>query len=215
MSFILDALKKSESERQRHTGPALLEARIVRPSRRPPLWAITIGVLLLVNCGVVAWMLSPSGASAPETRPLASVAPTPSSAAPGAGTLPAVAPPAPRVVTAPVPDSAAAAGSTALPERAGTVNPADLEPAVAPAAGTAPNADSAGLRHYAELAATLPALRLDLHVYATNPANRYAFINMHKVHEGDVTPEGVHVSQITREGVVLDYRGTEFLLGRE
>ncbi|HEX9473134.1 MAG TPA: general secretion pathway protein GspB, partial [Steroidobacteraceae bacterium] len=62
---------------------------------------------------------------------------------------------------------------------------------------------------------TLPPLRLDLHVYAANPADRYAFINMHKVREGDLTPEGVRVSQITREGVVLDYRGTEFLLGRE
>jgi general secretion pathway protein B len=86
---------------------------------------------------------------------------------------------------------------------------------VAPAAGTAPESATAGLRPYAELAGTLPPLRLDLHVYAANPAERYAFINMHKVHEGDVTPEGVRVTQITREGVVLDYRGTEFLLGRE
>ena len=58
-------------------------------------------------------------------------------------------------------------------------------------------------------------MRLDLHVYATNPAERYAFINMHKVHEGDTTAEGVQVREITREGVVLDYRGTEFLLGRQ
>src|SRR5712675_1570148 len=179
MSFILDALKKSESERQRHSGPALLEARIVRPSRRPPLWAVTIGVLLLVNFGVVAWLLSRSGASAPQTRTSATLAPTPSSAVPGVVARPAPAPPAPGVAAA------------------------------------APNAERAGLRHYAELAATLPPLRLDLHVFATKPADRYAFINMHKVHEGDTTPEGVHVAQITREGVVLDYRGTEFLLGRE
>jgi hypothetical protein len=30
-----------------------------------------------------------------------------------------------------------------------------------------------------------------------------------------VTPEGVQVKEITREGVVLDYRGTEFLLGHQ
>ena len=57
--------------------------------------------------------------------------------------------------------------------------------------------------------------RLDLHVYAARPAERYAFINMHKVREGDVTPEGVHVLEITNDGVVLDYRGTEFLLGHQ
>ena len=71
------------------------------------------------------------------------------------------------------------------------------------------------MRTYAELGGSLPELRLDLHVYAANPAERYAFINMHKVHEGDITPEGVQVKEITRDGVVLDYHGTEFLLGRQ
>lgn len=215
MSFILDALKKSESERQRQAGPALLEARIVRPSRRPPIWAITIGVLLLINFGVVAWLLSRSGASTPATRMPATVAPAPASAAPGAGTVPAVASPSPGAPAAPATSAARVPGSAPAADRSEAVNPADLEPAVAPAAGAAPDAANAGLRPYAELAGTLPPLRLDLHVYAANPADRYAFINMRKVHEGDVTPEGVRVSQITREGVVLDYRGTEFLLGRE
>jgi len=212
MSFILDALKKSESERQRQAGPVLLEARIARPSRRPPPWAIAVGVLLLINFGVVAWLLSRSGAPAPATAVPAAlvpaaVPPAPSATPSSAGSLPVAAPPATVAPAARAPDSSAAAdGSEAL-------NPADLEPAVAPPAGAAPA--PAGLRPYTELAGTLPPLRLDLHVYAANPADRYAFINMHKVHEGDVTPEGVRVSQITREGVVLDYRGTEFLLGRE
>jgi general secretion pathway protein B len=215
MSFILDALKKSESERQRQAGPALLEARIVRPSRRPPIWAITIGVLLLINFGVVAWLLSRTGAAAPATGTPASVAPAPTGEAPAAGTMPAVAPPALAAPTAPAAAAARVPDSSPTAESPDAVNPADLEPAVAPPAGAAPEAANAGLRPYAELAATLPQLRLDLHVYAANPAERYAFINMHKVHEGDVTPEGVRVTQITREGVVLDYRGTEFLLGRE
>ena len=75
--------------------------------------------------------------------------------------------------------------------------------------------DFASLHTYAELGGSLPELRLDLHVYAANPAERYAFINMHKVREGDTTAEGVQVKEITREGVVLDYRGTEFVLGHQ
>ena len=180
-------------------------------SQRIILAIVAIGVLLLINCGVVAWLLSRSGAPTqatpvPAALVPAAVAPAPFSAAAGAGTLPAAAPPAP---AARVPNSSPLADSTEA------VNPADLEPAVTPAAGTASEAATAGVRPYAELAGTLPPLRLDLHVYAANPADRYAFINMHKVHEGEVTPEGVRVTQITREGVVLDYRGTEFLLGRE
>jgi general secretion pathway protein B len=87
---------------------------------------------------------------------------------------------------------------------------------VAPSASSAREAsETANLHTYAELGGSLPELRLDLHVYASNPAERYAFINMHKVREGDVTPEGMQVREITREGVVLEYRGTEFLLGHQ
>jgi hypothetical protein len=35
------------------------------------------------------------------------------------------------------------------------------------------------------------------------------------VHAGDVLPEGPRVLEITRDGVVLDWRGSEFVLGRE
>jgi len=57
MSFILDALKKSESDRQRQSGPALFEVRVAPPRTRLPLWAIAIALLLLVNLGIVMWML--------------------------------------------------------------------------------------------------------------------------------------------------------------
>src|SRR5260221_741886 len=98
MSFILDALKKSEAERQRQSGPALLEARIARPSRRPPLWAITVGVLLLINFGVEAWLLSrsvPPAQATPVPSALfpAAVSPRPLTASPGAAALPLVSAP--------------------------------------------------------------------------------------------------------------------------
>jgi hypothetical protein len=40
-------------------------------------------------------------------------------------------------------------------------------------------------------------------------------INMHKLHEGDTTPEGVHVERITPEGAVLSKDGVQFLLTRD
>jgi general secretion pathway protein B len=221
MSFILDALKKSESERQRQAGPALLEARIVRPSRRAPLWAVTVGLLLLINMAVVAWFLARSGKSPPDAASMAGATPPLTLTTPIADALPAIGEPTAgepagkSTASSPAVTPAAALASTSTADEANAINPADLEPATAPAAGAAPSPRSAGLRSYAELSGTLPDLRLDLHVYATNPPDRYAFINMRKVHEGDVTPEGVRVTQITREGVVLEYRGTEFVLGRE
>lgn len=224
MSFILDALKKSESERQRQAGPALLEMRIVRPARRLPIWALVVGVVLIISVGVLAWLaLRP----APATAALPLAAPASAGTAsngPAIGQTPlGTAPGAPGVALAPATLAAAPAASPSTlqppsqaPAAATDINPADTEPAVTPPAGSASGANSASNLHsYAELGGSLPELRLDLHVYASNPAERYAFINMHKVREGDVTAEGVQVKEITREGVVLDYRGTEFLLGRQ
>lgn len=57
MSFILDALKKSESDRQRQTGPALFEVKVAAPKSRLPVWAVAVGVLLIVNMLIVGWLL--------------------------------------------------------------------------------------------------------------------------------------------------------------
>ena len=58
-------------------------------------------------------------------------------------------------------------------------------------------------------------LRLDLHVYAANPQDRFALINMHKMHEGDSLADGVHVDNITPDGVILSRNGLKFLLPRD
>jgi general secretion pathway protein B len=115
----------------------------------------------------------------------------------------------------PVPRIPQRQASSELPDSIG--NPADDEPAVAPGRDDASSErDSAGhyadLPNFSDLGGDLPELRLDLHVYAERPRERYAMINMHRVREGDVLPEGPRVLAITREGVALDYRGQEFML---
>ena len=67
MSFILDALKKSENDRQRQNGPALFEVRVAPPRSKLPVLAIVIVSLLLVNLGVVAWIMlrKPAAAAVP------------------------------------------------------------------------------------------------------------------------------------------------------
>ena len=48
MSFILDALKKSEAERQRRAGPALLGMRLPNPRRHIPAWVWIAGAALFL-----------------------------------------------------------------------------------------------------------------------------------------------------------------------
>jgi hypothetical protein len=119
---------------------------------------------------------------------------------------------------APVQPSGALAAAASAPGADGAENPADDQPAVdARGAGSSVEADSASINpvdlpSLAELGADIPDLRLDLHVYAERRADRYALINMHKVREGDVLPEGPRVLQIFHDGVALSYRGKQFML---
>ena len=253
MSFILDALKKSESDRQRQSGPALFEVRVAPPRTRLPLWAIAIAVLLVVNLGVVMWMLvrHQHASAAIGPQPVTSAATTPPSTgipvpvvATSAPVAPGTAPPALAAATAP----AAPLGPAAAPETAGTAapTPATAHAAASAVAGTVNGApDSANAEDYApaeeppapalgnhvrrgtasgvplyqDVSATpgtqLPQLRLDLHVFAARPQDRFVMINMHKLREGDTLPDGVHLDSITPEGAVLSYNGSKFLLPRD
>ena len=90
MSFILDALKKSENDRQRQTGPALFEVRVPPPRSKFPLLAVSIISLLVVNLGVVAWLMmrKPAAAAVPESTATTTEAPATSSPPPPASTAP-------------------------------------------------------------------------------------------------------------------------------
>jgi general secretion pathway protein B len=68
MSFILDALKKSENDRQRQSGPALNEAKLTAPRTQLPLWAIGLGVVLVANLGLVMWVLFRSPSHTPAAQ---------------------------------------------------------------------------------------------------------------------------------------------------
>ena len=212
MSFILDALKKSEAERQRRAGPALLGMRLPSPRRSIPAWVwVTGAALLLINAVVLSWLLLKPAADTGIKTPVVSapaVAALPAIAAP-ANTAPvAAAPVAATAMTATPGNAARFAAEGVLAEEA---NEADRRPAVADER----SAPASRLPRYADLASELPALRLDFHVYSPNLSERYAFINMHKVREGETTAEGMRVVAITRDGVQLRYKDHEFLLSRE
>ena len=80
MSFILDALKKSEIERQRQSMPGLMDVPTSLRRGRLPLWAVLLGCLLAVNIVVLIVLLMRNGAprSHPRRRGTTRRSPTPS-----------------------------------------------------------------------------------------------------------------------------------------
>jgi general secretion pathway protein B len=245
MSFILDALKKSENQRQRQIGPSLADIPLRRSRSERPWWAVAVAGLLVVNLGVLIAVLARNrSAEAPQAQPpaqLAQQAPHASSPArptqaPPAATLslpsssnPAVRSLADEAGTDPLADEGlvdpALAGAAAVPEGPPVVR-SITPPTVAPL----PNQATFAARERAgavedELLPTnnsliangtnLPDMKLDIHVYSAKPAERFVFINMRKYAEGQSLAEGPVVERITPDGAILNQHGTRFLLPRQ
>ena len=228
MSFILDALKKSENERQRRTGPSLADVRAGAPERRRPPWLLLASLLLAVNLIIVlAVVLWPKEDPAPPAIAAVTPGPPPQTSAPPVDPVPLPAPP-PRPAAEPAPAPRPAvrplAEETASPRPAppaavaspSPVNPPETNPpsAAAPVAAVAD-----GLPTLNELIVdgriNLPSLHVDIHVYSRAPPDRFVFINNRKYREGDQLGEGPRVEEISKTGVVLNHRGQRFLLPRD
>lgn len=79
MSFILDALKKSENERQRQIGPSLADVKMARRKPERPWWAVAVAALLVINLGVLIVVLTRDG-DAPPAASTQQAAPPPAPA---------------------------------------------------------------------------------------------------------------------------------------
>jgi general secretion pathway protein B len=228
MSFILDALKKSETERQRADTPALYEMKMAPARPRLATWLIVLVALLVINIVVLSVVLL-RGNRTSASQADASGAGTPAAAAVGPGAQPAANQPATAASAAPsaVPGTvpAASAAASAQPPDSATGTPAGANDDDAPAvdatrtaAGTRASggADSADVPTYEQAAsapgANLPELKLDLHAYASNPADRFVFLNAVNLKEGQTSPTGVRVESITPDGAILSWQGTRFFL---
>jgi general secretion pathway protein B len=217
MSFILDALRKSEIERQRQSGPSMAEFPVARDDRRLPLALIVIGLLLAVNIAVVVFFMlretsEPAAVTSSAAPAVASAPPPPAAAAPQ---------PLPAVVS-PLESQSLAAEEILEPpavyyEPPATQAPGAPDPTLLPDAGPGAVYEESppGDEYPAVAAATgLPELTIDLHIFATDPAKRAVFINGRRYTQGVRIAEGPMVEEITVDGVLLSYRGRRFVLPR-
>lgn len=81
MSYILEALKKSDRERQRGHAPGLqtVQTAIAKPQGRGGVWLYLLVAALLFNAAVLGWWLNPwrSGSEHTAARQAATVGPPP------------------------------------------------------------------------------------------------------------------------------------------
>lgn len=239
MSLILEALKKSEAERQRGKAPGLfVEQAVLSPRRRrgTPAWVFGLGALLVaVAIGAAWWGWSRGAASegvanvpgpkAVAPLPPAGVGPAEGASIPGARPLPVSPPPptspAPVAVPAPAPASAptpiprapAATASTASTAAAPTVSAARSTPAETPDTG-----EGNYLPRLADLPAAernaLPPLNITMHVFADEPAQRFVILDGRRHGEGATPAGGLVIREIRRDGLVISFNGRDVLVPR-
>jgi len=209
MSYILDALRRAEADRERERGqvPGLhtqpLSGSDAAPTAGPRRWLPWAGggLLLLAGIGAGIWMSSgppEAVAPAPLPAPLPAALPTPQPAPEPAST------PAP--VSAPQPQPAASAASPYLP------------PAPPPAAVVAPPAPMAETPtpRLADLPEStrreLPKLAISGSVYSDDPASRFVIVNGEVLREGAKLGADLVLEQIGARELVLRFKGQRYRL---
>ena len=124
MSFILDALRKSEHDRQRQTGPALVDTPVAAPKPKSNTWAVAAIALLVVNLLAIGGLLLFKSRDEPTAAAAAPQAATDTPAAPAASQTAGSAVPAP---------AAQASITQTAPPTAPVAPPPMLRPAAEPA----------------------------------------------------------------------------------
>lgn len=225
MSYILDALRKSEQERQAGSVPGLTTPQPSVPAspRAHGPWKIAVALLLAVNAGAVGWWLArPAPATASRvvaTTPVpAPLAASPAVAAPAVAGGPAatqmpapVAPPA-------VPPNVSATKAAELPET--RIPPPEPPPARQAPPASAPAVEDnppppprGGVVPYADLPPAIKKAMPPLNIGGYADAGGGAImllVDDRLVKEGDELAGGVRVVKITPEGSVFSFRNYRF-----
>lgn len=222
MSYILDALRRADSERDRGAVPGVHARQVPlaggdgdAPSARVPGWLWPVAAVVVLVIGALVWMLlgrdPPRDVAAitPTAAPVPLPAPSPSPAP-----LPAP-PPAEPVVPAPRPPVALPTAKP--PARALPAAPL-AGPVARPEAAPEPKAKASATepRIYTvaelpdEVRRDLPTLAIGGAMYSENPANRMLIINGQTFHERDRLAPGLLLVQIKLKSAVLEFKGLRY-----
>jgi general secretion pathway protein B len=219
MSYILDALKRAEAERDRGAVPTL-STQSPAPGAasgagrvlRPVLIGAAMLLLMLLGAGVTRWLTAPKPAvmAQPAALPPAPL-PPPVQVQP----VPQAAPPAraeaqrpPAALPAPLSRAPAASASMA-PALAAPVAPV-AAPVAAPVVAQAAPVAMADLPEATRR--ELPAIKAGGAMVSDVPANRMLIINGQLLHEGEAVAPGLLLETIGLRSAVLSYKGQRFTI---
>lgn len=215
MSYILDALKKADAERDRersaipglHTPVASLDDGDAARRRWPALILWGLASLGAAGLAQLGWQWLQRPAVPPQTivtaAPPPALRPEPASPAAAVAVTPTPAVP-PVTPVAPV---------TPPPRKEPPHNKAEREPvpiAPAPAPAPPPNRIPSLAELPEALRRELPPMAIGGAMYSTTPANRLLIVNNGVFHEGDQPAPGLVLEEIKLKSAVFRYKGQRY-----
>lgn len=220
MSFILDALKKSELDRQEQGHTEFTGVPTATAPSTLPRWLWTVVALLVVTVAVLAGLLLKSDDTQQQAQrvgePVLIQQPvvTNETSTRFMEQVARARENAPKRQTEEASNAMPGASSSKMPNASTATLRADLisqDPSSVAAESLYPTIHEARISGISNI----PQLHLDFHAYSAKRDARFVFINMAKVREGAQLKEGPVVAEITPDGVVLGHQGQFFLLPRD
>lgn len=227
MSYILEALKKAQAERQLGNAPTI--------HAPPPMYAaperasgvnrrmlmIGLGVGALAVAAALLWLRQGGEqpvrlAAATAPAPVAAPAPTPV-VVPAPAPPPVAAVPAPAPVPAKVPEPAAPTVRAAEAPRptapaAPSAGPVRATPEPAPVAAAPAGDDS--LRSLQQLPEAvrreIPQVTFGGYIYSPTPGESLLLVDKMLRREGEEVAPGLVLERLTPKAAVMNYRGTRY-----
>ncbi len=210
MSFILEALKKSENKYRRKGGekPRTIHESVPRNSSRFRSWMVAILILLVINTALLVWffgyrqklpLLPTTDVSLLETPPGKARESVPTSP--------------PTKIPAAENNIESTAAIAQKPQVDTKGQPAAIKSLPTPR-------DDQQVYRIGQLPVSIqkqiPPLQMSLHAYNRTDANASMVqMNDRIIREGDAITDNIRLEQITADGVVLSYDGYRFLLPRQ
>ena len=223
MSYILDALRKAERERNLGQPPSMQAvtqpSALHRPQRRP-LWPLLLGLAVLMLIATIAtlvWQRHRAAEAAPPVEAAAAPVPVAALPAPTPGAVSSfddLAPPEPALP--PLEDELPAEEPMApAPPPAATVEPPPVETPAVQKEEPVEAADPI-LPLVRDMPpawrASFPQLTVEVHVYNHSRDKRWVMINSRRYREGEALAEGPRLAEITPDGIVFEHQGQRALL---
>jgi general secretion pathway protein B len=220
MSYVLDALKKSENQRQQNQSPCLLSAYTAEPSFRNGKrlnWSYLVSgltIMFLIAAALTTYRLrilpAPPG-------PLQVTQQTPAES--GGGARVVINPELQVIETEIVHYLHPEPAQVNLSVEKKKVMMAEVRLPAAPAASVTPAAPPARIPALqdlpVEIRAALPELNISGHTFSANRAKRMIIINSKILREGGSIDNATTLKEITWEGIIIDYNGLLFKVDNE